>query len=73
MRRPKDLQEWGDGVSVERKQRAPYANPTPTRASWTLGRGGPCGEGDSPLLAQGRYQGQLTFTKEPGDPSGQQA
>lgn len=28
---------------------------------------------DSPLLAQGRYQGQLTFTKEPGGPSGQQA
>lgn len=29
--------------------------------------------GDSPLLAQGRYQGQLTFTREPGSPSGQQA
>ena len=73
MRKPKNLQEWGDCVSVQRKQYAPYANSTPTLASWTPGRGGPCGEGDSPLLAQGRYQGQLTFTKEPGDPSGQQA
>lgn len=33
----------------------------------------PGGGGGSPLLAQGRYQGQLTFTKEPGSPSGQQA